>query len=164
MPTPSASSDRNVVERAISSWFAGGGETEAKNPLPEAHTTSGVDLRAIERFEGDVRGGMTHRMIMRSVGKQPGLLRVRDLLLICYTVWIPGALDFSVKGVGRGNDMVTALMFLVTPIGQGLGCLAMAAVASALFRDRTHWPMWLLYVVGFVVSMISMVLVKLSCK
>ena len=55
-------------------------------------------------------------------------------------------------------------MFLVTPIGQGLGCLAMAAVASALFRDRTHWPMWLLYVVGFVVSMISMILVKLSCK
>ena len=31
---------------------------------------------------------MTHRMIMNSVGKQRGLLRVRDLLLIFYTVYL----------------------------------------------------------------------------
>ena len=84
-------SDRSVVEQAISSWFADGGETEGASGWRGA---AGVDLGAIERFESDVRGGMTHRMIMNSVGKQPGLLRVRDLLLIFYTVWIPSALDF----------------------------------------------------------------------
>ena len=136
-------SDRSVVEQAISSWFADGGETEGASGWRGA---AGVDLGAIERFESDVRGGMTHRMIMNSVGKQPGLLRVRDLLLIFYTVWIPSALDFSVKGVGRGNEMVSTFMIFVTPVGQALAFLAVASVASALFRVRTDWPTWLLYV------------------
>jgi len=97
-------------------------------------------MRAIERFEGDVRGGMTHRMIVSSVGKQPGLLRVRDLLLIFYTVWIPCSLDFSVRGVGRGNEMVVTFMIFVCPIAQGLSFFVVAWVASALFRVRADWP------------------------
>ena len=89
---------------------------------------------------------MTHRMIMRSVGKQPGLLRVRDLLLIFYTIWIPTGLDFSVKGVGRGNEMVLTFALFVPPVAQGFAFIAVASVASALFRVRTDWPKWLLYV------------------
>jgi hypothetical protein len=85
-------------------------------------------------------------MIMSSVGKQPGLLRVHDLLLIFYTIWIPTGLDFSVKGVGRGNEMVLTFVIFVTPIAQGLAFIAVASVASALFRIRTDWPKWLLYV------------------
>ena len=136
-------SDRSVVEQAISSWFADGGEPEGASGW---QGPAGVDLRAIERFECDVRGGMTHRMIMSSVGKQPGLLRVHDLLLIFYTIWIPTGLDFSVKGVGRGNEMVLTFVIFVTPIAQGLAFIAVASVASALFRIRTDWPKWLLYV------------------
>ena len=116
-----------------------------------------MDLQAIERFESDVRSGMTHNMIMTSVGKQPGLLRVRDLLLIFYTVWIPCALDCSVHGVARGNQMVSTTMLLVFPISQGPCCfLTVAFVASALFRLRTDWPRWLLHLILFVVYMVCM--------
>ena len=153
-------SDRSIVEQAISSWFAGGGEPASE---PEGSSGSrgpggGVDLRAIERFEGDVRGGMTHRMIVSSVGKQPGLLRVRDLLLIFYTVWIPCSLDFSVRGVGRGNEMVVTFMIFVTPISQGLSFLVVAWVASALFRVRADWPKWLLHVLLFFSFFVGMLI------
>jgi hypothetical protein len=113
-----------------------------------------VDSRAIERFEGDVRGGMTHHMIMASVGKQPGLLCVHDLLLIFYVVWVPCALDFSVHGVGRGNEMVCTFMFVVCPLAQGPPFLVVASVASALYRVRADWPKLLLYVVLCFVGMI----------
>ena len=152
-------SDRSIVEQAISSWFAGGGEPVSE---PEGSSGSrgpgGVDLRAIERFEGDVRGGMTHRMIVSSVGKQPGLLRVRDLLLIFYTVWIPCSLDFSVRGVGRGNEMVVTFMIFVCPIAQGLSFLIVAWVASALFRVRADWPKWLLHVLLFFSFFVGMLI------
>lgn len=147
-------SDRCIVEQAISSWFADGGETEGTSGWRGA---AGVDLSAIERFENDVRGGMTHSMIMSSVGKQPGLLRVRDLLLILYTVWIPNALDFSVKGVGRGNEMVSTFMIFVPLFGHLLAFLAVASVASALFRVRTDWPTWLLYVLLLIVFFATLV-------
>ena len=159
--------DRTVVEKAISSWFAGdGGEPaeEKKSLLPEwlpgQKKATGVDLRAIERFEGDVRGGATNRMIMSSVGNQPGLLRVRDLAVIFYTVWIPSGLDFCVRGEGRGNEMVFTFMLLITPVAQSLGFIFVAWAAGGLFRVRTDWPKWLLHIILFFVFFGSMAVMQ----
>ena len=84
--------------------------------------------------------------------------RVRDLLLIFYTVWIPCSLDFSVSGVGRGNEMVVTFMIFVCPIAQGLSFFVVAWVASALFRVRADWPKWLLHVLLFFSFFVGMLI------
>ena len=89
--------DRDVVERAISSWFSNDATKRAAGS-----SDASVDAGAIERFESDVRSGVTNRMIMTSIGDQPGLLRMRELLLANCLVWIPTTCDFAAKNHARG--------------------------------------------------------------
>ncbi len=95
---------------------------------------------------------------LQSHHQHPNYELVEPVCLIFYTVWIPCSLDFSVRGVGRGNEVVVTFMIFVTPIAQGLSFLVVAWVASALFRVRADWPKWLLHVLLFFSFFVGMLI------
>ena len=135
--------DRVVVERAISAWFS-----EKKNSTGKAHGESAIDTDAISRFENDVRGGKTHQQIMASIGKQPGLLRMRDLLLAKYMIWVPTAMDFAAFNTEKG--FLSALFWNAPLLAYGImGISLMIQVSS---RHTEHWPSWLMDILLLVSS------------
>lgn len=130
--------DRVVVEKAISSWFSSEGKAK-----------DGVDAKAIERFELDVREGKTNAMIRASIGNQPGLLRMRELLIANLIVWIPTVCDFAAHNHAPGwiaglawNAPLFSVAFMVVTLlcNLVLGCCP-------------RFPSWLLTGLLFVVTM-----------
>jgi hypothetical protein len=134
--------DRTVVERAISSWFSTGS------------STGRVDTAAIQRFEEDVREGLTNRRIMASIGTQPGLLRVRDLLVALFAVWIPTTLDFCASN-SPGNGLAQFCATVVV-VAYAASLTASARVTELLFKCSSRWPSALLIPVLFIIILVGM--------
>jgi hypothetical protein len=136
--------DRTVVEKAISEWFATGGDATG----------------AIQRFEEDVRGGQSHRMIMDSIGQQPGLMRLSDLFLSLYTVWIPTTLDFLMPGsCSPGTGMPG---FLVTAVVAAYMCALYGSskLTELVVRWFPRCPSGLFIPILFILMLILMMVVQ----
>jgi len=134
--------DRLVVERAISNWFAEEGAARA--------TKAGVDAKAIERFEADVRSGATHRQIKASIGSQPGLVRVHDHLLAGLMVWIPTIFDFTAHNTN--NKGYASILIWNAPLFM-CGFALTAHLGEAILRRAPRLPTWIVYILLFVVFM-----------
>ena len=93
-------------------------------------------------------------MILDSIGKQPGLLRMRDLMLASAIVWIPTILDFRIKNYAKGP----AAALLWNPVLITFAFMSAAAAAAGLLKCFSKWPSWLLYATLFVVFFASVLL------
>jgi hypothetical protein len=136
--------DRTVVEKAISEWFSTGGD----------------DASAIHRFEEDVRGGQSHRQVMASIGRQPGLMRLSDICIALYTVWIPTTLDFLLPGscppgTGMPGFLLTAVVLAYT-----CSLYGSSKLTEFLVPRFPRIPSGLLICFLFILMMVVMVMVQ----
>jgi hypothetical protein len=137
--------DRTVVEKAISEWFAKGGEDAAG---------------AVQRFEEDVRGGQSHRMIMASIGQQPGLMRLSDLCIALYTVWLPTTLDFLMPGSCPPGTGMPGFLLTAVVLAYMCSLYGSSKLTEVLVQSFPRCPSGLLIAFLFVLILVVMMTVQ----
>ena len=140
--------DRSIVERAIASWFGQDGISDAK---------------AIERFEHDVREGISHGMIWASIGSQPGLLRYSDLVASALVVWWPTVMDLLLEdamhgtGIQLGDGTTTMFAIIGPPFQMVVPFFTIALAIELVLRAFPSTPAWLIIPPVFALSMMTMI-------